>query len=829
MDPSLVRTIPRRPLVSVSFPMAIRFIALLWIALPLAAQQTPAAGTPAVTPRPVEETLVVEEDLVVAEDLVVEEELADSAAGITNSSSSGLDEEAVQVLFDEAEKVLLEGDQPTALLRFGQLMDLFETWLFDAETARQEDLAAAAEEDVASEVTTPSEDDSEEADLAKETPGPPPPSLERLHLSPKMHALFIRTLAYRAELYHAFGDGDQATATFERMLKIDPGANLETERVAADFLKSFERLRKKRVGQLLLVPEPPDMVVHLDGRRVESFAEPVSVLAGELWLTAERPGYGEVAQSLDVRAGREETIELVLERTSPVLRLHTRPPGASVFLNNRQVGVTGGTAPADFLPQTATVRYRSEEFSEEFVIDELEPGLQILEVTHPGYRPYREELAVEELLDYPMPPIVLEEERGFIAFRNFPTDAQLNIDDRPHRLDEPRGTRPRVTLPPGVYRVTVTSGRARMFSTDLRIADRQTVEVNVRLRPGLTFLGALGGEAAVTRDLVDAVNQALGRSEAWALLDRTAEGQPILADAGLGAASEAVDWHALQARVDREVPGLLYLAAVLDGGETRFLLWPAAPGPARADELRLPRGDARALDRLLAALEPDIPYSRPWLGAVLLDSSMAPHPVVAAVTSGSSAEAIGLQPGEQLVAVAGAPVFSRTDVLQQLQSVGEGTVDLGVQGPAGPRRLQLQLRPGPAVLRPERDNILPAVAWATLGLKEEKSEASRRWLVQLNSALLLMDAGDWAAAAAALRRVDAPQSSHGFGQAAVDYWLGLALERSGDFAAAREAYTRAMRLPEARLYHADGPLLAPRARARLAGLGGSSGSSGGGP
>jgi hypothetical protein len=636
-----------------------------------------------------------------------------------------------------------------------------------------------------------------------------------------MQALFVRTLAYRAELYYAFGDGEQAKATLSRMLGIDPGADLDHGRGPSTLIKDFEKLRKKKIGKILLVPEPPDLIAHLGGRRVENFEKPIAVLAGEPWIEAKRPGYSSVAQPLIVRPGQQETVELVLERTSPVIRLHSRPAGASVFLSGHQVGMTRGTAPMDFLPKAASVRYRSEEFSEELVLDGIEPGLHTLEVRHQGYRPYREELLIDELLDYPMPPVVLEEERGFIVFRNFPPDAELRIDEHLHRLDDPRAAHPRVTLPPKAYRVTVTSGRSRMFSTDLRLADRQTIEVNVRLRPGLTFLGTLGGDTATARDLAAAVGQALSHSERWAFLDRATQGTEIVAAAGLEGPMQAVDWAALQTRVDRETPGLLYLAAVLDGKETRFLLWPAAPGPPRANELRLPRGDARALDRLLEALEPQLPFNRPWFGALLVDSNAAPHPVVATVTPGSSAEAIGLLPGEQLVAVAGVPVFSRADVLELLQVTGEGALDLGVQGTTGARRLLLQLRPGPAVLRPERDGVLPAVAWATLGLQEESADASQKWLVQLSSAMLLMDAEDWPTASTILRRIDAPQSSHGFGQAAVDYWLGLTLERSGDFEGARAAYARAMRLPEARLFHHDGPYLAPRARARLAGLGGS--------
>jgi hypothetical protein len=51
----------------------------------------------------------------------------------------------------------------------------------------------------------------------------------------------------------------------------------------------------------------------------------------------------------------------------------------------------------------------------------------------------------------------------------------------------------------------------------------------------------------------------------------------------------------------------------------------------------------------------------------------------------------------------------------------------------------------------------------------------------------------------------------------VDYLMGLALASAGgDYAAqAKDFLARAAADDEARLYHADGPFIAPRARARL--------------
>jgi len=74
-----------------------------------------------------------------------------------------------------------------------------------------------------------------------------------------------------------------------------------------------------------------------------------------------------------------------------------------------------------------------------------------------------------------------------------------------------------------------------------------------------------------------------------------------------------------------------------------------------------------------------------------------------------------------------------------------------------------------------------------------------------------------------LRRIQDAPPGPGLGRGAVQYWLGIALDRAGAsyLDAAREALEQAAADPEARLYHHDGPWVAPRARARLAVLGAS--------
>lgn len=848
-----------------AFESLLGALLLAWLLVaPVATAQGIEGETLQDTPPPLAGNDLVEEDLIDTES----EDFPGQDSARATSRETGelptLTDEVVIALFSEAEATFSSIDRPASLSQLSQLIDLVETHLDEtsrvamALAAEEEAMAAAAAREEAAEITLPigpvtpdgeepatenagGESAQEEGSGGVEDGGekggeenaltPPDPPAEVAFLGPTQRSLFARALALRATLYDELGEPELADLDLGRMLRVDPTADLEAAEPSRELGQRFERLRKQQVGELSFAIEPPDAVIHVDGRKVlAGTGELHTTLAGDLLVAVERPGYRTVVEPVELRGGRRRTVELTLERESAILRLSTRPSGATVLLDGVPLGTTEGVASADSLPATGT--YRSEEFSSELVIDPVPLGLRVLEVSRQGYRTYRAELMIDDLLDYPIPPIVLEDERGVLVFRDLPPDSRVRIDGRERALENPGSSLPRLTLPPGEYEVAVASGRAKMFSTRLLLADRQTLDVRVKLRPGISYLGLLGGDAQTTRDFDRSLRRVFGDASSWALLDRSDEGPQILAEAGAerGALLEALDggnldgldWQQIQWSADQRAPGAVYVAVVLSETlverRTRMLVWSAAPGPSRPEIIELPIGDASALEALGRRFDRDIPMRRAWVGALVMDTLASPHPVVAAVTPGSAAEAAGLRVGDAVVAVSRVPIFSRADFDRRVTSaeIGE-VVDVGVQGSDGARSLRLELRPGPVSLEVDDPELLPAVAFTRLLQLAEEVAPRDRWLIQLDQALLLIDSRQWEDAVRLLRSLDAPQTSHGFGKAAADYWLGLALSNLGSEYrdAARQAFERAARLTEARLEHNDGPWVAPRARARL--------------
>ena len=665
-------------------------------------------------------------------------------------------------------------------------------------------------------------------------------------LNPELQRLLARSLAYRAQVHFNFGEVELVETGLSRMLEINPAADLDRSQASPKLVTQFDALRRRMLGEINFVLEPADASVQIDGRVVDALAGPVPVLAGQRLIEVTLPGYQSIDRPLEVDADTQITLELTLDRISAVIRLFTRPVGATVSLNGEVRGVTeaeadqGGPATGDILPQGPSAVYRREEFSGEMVLEGIQPGLVLLDIAKEGFRPKRFELQIQELLDYPLQPIVLEPTSGSLVFKAFPRGAEIRIDGQIQRPDNPGSPRPQLKLPPGSYHVTVNAGPSKMFSTQLQLADRQTMEINVRLQPGLAFLGVLGGDRDTAKNLDQSLRLVLGDTDKWSVIDFSARAPEILREAGVSAetlraveeagaagARSAIDWQQLQTTVDAAVEGLVYVVAVpnndLVATHASLWIWPRAPGPAQPDRVRLPLGDPAALQALKASFSRTVDLQRSWVGALLIDTDGAPHPMVVDVTPASPAEAAGLQIGDLVAGVAGVPVTTRAafDARIAAAEIGE-VLDLGVQSAAGPRTVKLKLGASPALLASRQADLLESVAYSELVLLAEKAAPTEAWIVELDQALILLRANEWKSAARRLNAIRAPQTSHGVGQATVDYLLGIALSAAGpDFrVGARQSFEKAAQLEGARLFHNDGAFIAPRARARLTALGG---------
>lgn len=663
----------------------------------------------------------------------------------------------------------------------------------------------------------------------------PPPGLRR--------DILTQALFRRAEARLNLGENEAADADLETVARIDPGFDPDALLVSPKLRQLFEQARDRVAGYLDPRLEPADAEVRLDGSRILLGREgSTPVLAGTYQVRVERAGYSPVEREIEVVPGEMVPLEASLERVSATVRVRTVEAGVEVALDGVSQGATrvietlveghevsGDESEAIAEPVATDVGETPGVKAAELLVDGLSIGEHILDLSKEGFRSGRVELTIESLTDYEMETVELEETRGTLYIENMPADASLLIDGE---VLFPAGSVEgdlNLPLPVGEHLLQGDAGTLGGFEHYFGLEDRGEVTVDARLKPRLVLLGILGGDAEAAQRLRDALAARFDGHPHWLYSDRSEEMRPQLADLGLDSGrlraggAGSVDWKPVQAEADRLVPGSVYLIAVLSDDllATEADLWtiPSAPSAAVAGNDRVELNSDTSLDQWASAFASPPAWDRAWLGATLLDSGLGDGPVIAIVDpEGPLAEA-DARPGDVVATVSGAPVSSPRDVTDAFAAAGE-RVEISLLRAGETVALTVPVVRRPAVVV-DPDSAGPgaaSLAWAAI---EEARGGVADWVLALNRADAYRREASWLEVVLVLRAVGAPEET-GLGQAAVDYWLGVALLETDPIAyaeQAREALGRAAESQAGRLESADGPRVAPRARARLQALG----------
>lgn len=619
-------------------------------------------------------------------------------------------------------------------------------------------------------------------------------------------ATLERALALRAQVQFNLGDRAAAGSDLERLLVLDPGFGFDPTLASPKLVQLSTEIAARVVGRLQLSIDPSDASVSIGGEPVDA-TSPVPRLAGTTQIVVSRPGFAPLAQEVVVQPGVTTDVPISLTRTSAVLWIRTRPVGVELRIDGKPVGTTSeGDEPGISVPLAA----------------EVEVGTRSIEATLADHRSQRMTVNVPSLGDYRLEPVTLERAAATIKLVGLPPGARLLVDGRPAEARSDT-----LTIAPGRRRIAVDGGPRGQFERTLDLADRQQIELPVALRPALSFDGLLGGDRPLAERTARELAATFGSLTSWAVLDRATEGSRVLGRLGVDAsvlrneASAArLDWAAVQKGLDTLSPASLHVLAALSddlvASSVEVILLPAAPAAARPDRRRLILGSPESAAALLTALDRPLLLSVPVLGVEIIDG--LDGPTIASVRAGSAAEAAGIRSGEVVIALNGQPVANRNDFFLRLHGGGGGRVRLALSSSAGPRELELEVPLGPACARPDNDGQLGSALAARVGVARAAG-AAPGWVLDINEGVALLAARDFEGAIRRLRATEAP-SGAGLGREAVDYWLGVALSAaSPDYrTAAKEAFDRASRRPDATFDHGDGPFVAPAARARAAAL-----------
>jgi len=617
-----------------------------------------------------------------------------------------------------------------------------------------------------------------------------------------LRLLLQRALETRAAALWDAGQRDGLDADLDRLIRLDPAYDLARTGAEDELMVRFNRRRERLVGFLRVGLAPADAELTVDGVAIEQVSDIIPVIAGDHRVRAQRRGFAPHEEEVSVRANRTEGVGLTLERSSATVQVATRPAGARVVLDGELVGTTAANieSPA----------------STPLVVEGLLPGWHEIEITLANHRPFRQRFEVPTLTDYDLGTLDMRLAVGAVTLREVPGSAEVWVDGESVVARRGDDGSIRMQLPVGNHDILIGTSGGRVWNASIVVVDGGTASRDVRLAPGLAFLGVAGADALDRESANRPILQALARVSGWTLLDRSFFAADVAASEALQLGDGAQ--QELRRRTEDETPAGIFVIGAFDASDRGIVhldIW-AAGSALPSARVSIPQGDAEALREAFQALALPLPETRSWHGLVLLDGPLGP--IVGAIGPDSPAAGAGFVMGDRLVTLDGGAATTARAFTDWVVAAGpQRSVDVAIERGGQARNLRLDLDSSPQVAAAGNPTI--ALNWwarAAAGIAAGEG-IQPIWVLHLQQTLLLIDNGQIDSAVEMLWDEAAPATSP-FGQAAVDYWLGvtLSMATNPDLGAARNALNRAASVPGARLFHNDGPLIGPRARARIA-------------
>ena len=245
---------------------------------------------------------------------------------------------------------------------------------------------------------------------------------------------------------------------------------LETEVIVAEpRSQTFAHAMTRLPGRVAFRSEPAGASVHVDDTALGETPFTSDVPAGAHTVTIALPRYQDAQVEVEVEGRQvEQTVSAVLRPDWADVTVPTRPAGATVRVDDADVGATPGPVP-------------------------VPSGERRIEVKLAGYKVWRDILQVRAEEALVLAPIDLERADGLLSVRSSPRGAGITVNGAY------RGTTPtELTLTPGAdHRIRVFKIGHGPVTRTVRVASGQETAVAFDLP-------ALMGELSVTAEPADA-------------------------------------------------------------------------------------------------------------------------------------------------------------------------------------------------------------------------------------------------------------------------------------------------------------------------------------
>lgn len=611
--------------------------------------------------------------------------------------------------------------------------------------------------------------------------------------SPELRRLLCETFNLLAVLDdRAGGQKARVPQRLQAILDLDPDFVLDRLVTNPRLIALYERTRDGRFLKVEGDFQPTGGALTIDGRPYLEM--PRWLPPGKHVFTYAKPGYQTGEASPEWNLGAAQKVSLSLTRVSSTVNFITHPAGVEILLDGKVVGKSSGRAGLEARETAERLGVPLEELSAPFVVEGLLPGKHTIEVRMPCYQPRRFNIPESWTTppnDNPMDPVRLSPAKGTLTVTSIWKGGEAFLDGQslgPLPLQQK-------AVCPGTYQFTVKYA-AGGFARNLDIADGQSLTLEARPKPRLTFLGIEGvaeypGKARLTEQLKQLGTRLGGL--AYSLSNRSEPSAAQQAQLKASGDAELVLWGRT-VLVSGATLVELHLAT-LDGFEEQWLIKPL---------------DQEPLGELVTLLDTPLPLSEPSIGAQCLDLPGEGGPWV--LRTDEASRKAGLVPFKPITQVNGKAVTTVAGLRAALALATGPTATVVQEGrqvalPCGVKGLQLPLA---------ASSISYVRALAELRLKALGSQGDEAALVKLNLAQVLLHFRKTEAAMEILRETRF-QGSEGIGQGTLAYITGVCLSRLGTvyIPDTIQAFQQALKSPGATVGTPDGPRVEPLAKAAL--------------
>jgi TolB-like protein len=194
----------------------------------------------------------------------------------------------------------------------------------------------------------------------------------------------------------------------------------------------------------------------------------ISLEASSQTVVVRAPGFQEVTRTIEIKSGATTTVNLTLVRATATVRVGTLPAGAKVLVNGREQSGTSF---------------------------ELPTGKQTIEITAPGFEPFRQDLTLVSGQTFNLNP-TLRSSTGKLVVNSGTPGATVFVDGQP-RGPIKNGSL-ELTLEPGPHEIVVRAGGHSDDRRTVNVQAGQSASLTVALRRALATISVSSTPSGAT-------------------------------------------------------------------------------------------------------------------------------------------------------------------------------------------------------------------------------------------------------------------------------------------------------------------------------------------